>query len=151
MAFPQVREQMHAACALYNNTSVEKYYIRAYEKGHLCKALNLPFTFIFTCLLSLSSIYFHCITFYNTSYNIRAQMRRVTSAKLSIGFLLSLSFFYFHLRQSCWQNIHFFHFLRFWGMSYSCNRASIKPNNWNQIQLVSKISMVQVNVGWSFQ
>jgi len=38
---PWVREQMHAACDLYNNTSVENYYIRAYEKGHLCPPNNL--------------------------------------------------------------------------------------------------------------
>ena len=31
---------MHRACDLYNNTSVEKYYIRAYEKGHLCPPHN---------------------------------------------------------------------------------------------------------------
>jgi len=36
-----VREQMHAACDLYNNTSVENYYIRAYEKGHLCPPNNI--------------------------------------------------------------------------------------------------------------
>ena len=93
--FLQVREQMHAACDLYNNTSVEKYYIRAYEKGHLYKALNWPFTFIFICLLSLSSIYFHCITFYNTSCNIRAQMRRVKRIFIfSFLYSLSLSFFF---------------------------------------------------------
>ena len=56
MAFPQVREQMHAACALYNNTSVENYYIRAYEKGHLCKALNRISTVTFIFLLSPSTI-----------------------------------------------------------------------------------------------
>ena len=67
--FPQVREQMHAACDLYNNTSVENYYIRAYEKGHLCKALNRIFTFTFKFLLSLSLqasrtfTFFLCFTF----------------------------------------------------------------------------------------